>query len=92
MESVSGGCLPLTQTEQHRAVHSFSGIPPSTSLVQNKFPQLEAINHFHKTVLVQSAVQEHDTSLSPLLAGFEGRSIEKEGLLRRSSLPTEHGC
>lgn len=59
---VSGGCLHLVQTEQHRALHTFSGMHPSASQVQNRFPQSEAINQSLKAVLAQTFVQQCDSS------------------------------
>lgn len=51
MERVSGGCLHLTVTEQHRAGHTFSKMHPNASLVKNRLPQSETNHQFHKRAL-----------------------------------------
>lgn len=89
LERVSGGCLHLIQTEEHRAVCTFNGIHPCAPLLQDRFPQSDAAAQFHKSVSAQPFVHLCDTSLSPLPAfwepssialGFGGRGLKKEPL------------
>lgn len=76
MERVSGGCLHLTVTEQHRAGRTFSKMHPNASLVKNRLPQSETNHQFHKRVLAH--LYNSKTKACPPCLATRTSALEEE--------------